>query len=111
LTWQKQLDGNKAAELSLALAKQRTEQNPANKKAKSMLIDAERLVADGPDKPFLDLWFRNDTEGFIVGAYGLILGTTDGGKTWQSWQDRLDNGQGRHLLFDRCGWQGYLSGG
>lgn len=103
-TWQGQLDGKKAAELSLALAKQRaalaagdTKGKQQLKRNQNLVIEAERLVADGPDKPFLDLSFRNEAEGFIVGAYGLILGTTDGGQTWTSWQDRLDNGRGRHL--------------
>jgi len=96
-SWQMQLDGKKAAELSLAMAKEWVAQNPDDSKAKHLLNDAKRLVADGADKPFLDLWFRNESEGFVVGAYGLILGTTDGGKTWSSWQNRLDNPFGLHL--------------
>ena len=110
-TWKLQLDGKKVAELSLALAKQKVAATPGDAKAAHMLEDAERLVADGPDKPFLDLWFRNEAEGFIVGAYGLILGTTDGGLTWRSWQDRLDNGKGRHLYsIDAVGNDIYLAG-
>ena len=97
-TWQRQLDGRKAADLSLTLARQFVERaKPGDARAKGLLADAERLVADGPDKPFLDLWFHDPNEGFVVGAYGLILGTSDGGRTWLSWQDRIDNPRGHHL--------------
>jgi photosystem II stability/assembly factor-like uncharacterized protein len=111
LSWKTQLDGKKAAELLLESAKQYVERNPNDSKAKQLVTDAERAVADGPDKPFLDLWFRNETEGFIVGAYGLILGTTDGGQTWHSWQDRLDNPKGLHLYsIDVAGNDVYIAG-
>jgi photosystem II stability/assembly factor-like uncharacterized protein len=39
----------------------------------------------------LDVWFENESHGFVVGAYNLILETTDGGRTWQSWFDRVTN--------------------
>jgi AraC family transcriptional regulator len=44
-----------------------------------MVRNAELLVSDGADKPFLDLYFKNDREGLGVGAYGLIFQTIDGG--------------------------------
>ena len=31
------------------------------------------------------------TNGFVVGAFNLILRTRDGGKTWEPWFDRTDN--------------------
>lgn len=88
-TWVKQLDGKEAAKLVLAAAKTRGD---AGK-----LAEAERFMADGPDKPFLDVRFADAKNGMIVGAYGLILGTMDGGKTWQSWLERIDNPKGKHL--------------
>ena len=45
----------------------------------------------GPDKPFLDVWFADAQNGYVVGAYNLIFRTGDGGKTWESWFDRTDN--------------------
>ncbi len=96
-TWLRQLDGRKAAEATLAMARHLADKSPGDDKVKLLFTEAERLVSDGPDKPFLDLYFRNEEEGFIVGAYGLILGTSDGGKNWRSWQHRLENGRGRHL--------------
>jgi hypothetical protein len=38
--------------------------------------EAEGLVQDGPDKPFLGLHFADAKRGWVVGAYGLALATT-----------------------------------
>lgn len=96
-TWTRQLDGRQAARILFDGASQALERAPGDPGARRRLQEARQLVEDGPDKPFFDLWFRNDREGFVVGAYGLILGTTDGGRSWQSWQERLDNPKGNHL--------------
>ncbi|ROM98007.1 WD40/YVTN/BNR-like repeat-containing protein [Pseudomonas brassicacearum] len=82
-TWVKQLDGIATAELARVLAQQSNDPK--------QLKDAERLVADGPDKPFLDLYFRDRRNGFVVGAYGLILRTVDGGDSWQPWMQQVEN--------------------
>jgi photosystem II stability/assembly factor-like uncharacterized protein len=39
-------------------------------------------VADG-DPPLLDVWFGDARRGLAVGAYGLALATTDGGRRWR----------------------------
>jgi photosystem II stability/assembly factor-like uncharacterized protein len=88
-TWSKQLDGIAAAQLALDAAKKE-----GNEKA---IADAEHLVADGPDKPFLDLYFENEQTGYITGAYNLMFKTTDGGKSWQPWQSHVANPKGLHL--------------
>jgi photosystem II stability/assembly factor-like uncharacterized protein len=54
-------------------------------------------VSDGPDKPFLNLLFENDKTGYVVGAYGLIFKTEDGGATWKSWMGHVDNPRGMHI--------------
>ena len=61
------------------------------------LSDAQYGVEEGPWKPFLDVWFADEKTGYIVGAYGMMFRTTDGGASWQPWGDRLDNPQGLHL--------------
>jgi photosystem II stability/assembly factor-like uncharacterized protein len=88
-TWVKKLDGIQAAELALKAAK-------ASGDPKA-LREAQRLVADGADKPFLDLHFFDARRGIVVGAYNLIFVTEDGGETWQPWMDRLDNPKALHL--------------
>lgn len=62
-----------------------------------MMAEIKSLVEKGPDKPFLDVWFENETNGFIVGAFNLIFHTVDGGKTWEPWFDRTENQKRLHL--------------
>lgn len=44
-----------------------------------------------------DLMFIDAERGFAVGAFGLLLATTDGGRTWQGASHRTDNERGFHL--------------
>jgi photosystem II stability/assembly factor-like uncharacterized protein len=90
-TWTLQLDGRKANELQVAAMQRKVASDPASEEAKRLLAEAQRDAEQGPDKPFLDVWFANAENGFVVGAYNLIVHTTDGGKTWESWFDRTDN--------------------
>ncbi len=85
-TWSKQFDGIQAAE---AMARAAT---TAQAKA-----EAGQMLADGPDKPFLNLYFENASTGYILGAYNLMFRTGDGGKSWQPWQSRLSNPKSLHL--------------
>ena len=94
-TWVKQLDGRQAAQLELATARADVAQHRPG--ADKRLRDAEQLVGEGADKPLLDVYFSDERNGLVVGAYGLIFGTGDGGQTWQSLKSRLDNPKGRHL--------------
>jgi photosystem II stability/assembly factor-like uncharacterized protein len=58
--------------------------------------DAQMAVDEGPTRPFMDVWFKNNQEGIIVGSFGMILQTKDGGKTWLPILDRIDNLDGYH---------------
>ncbi len=58
--------------------------------------DAEFALQQGPCQPLMDVWFKNDKEGIIIGAFGLILSTKDGGKTWQPMLDSIENMNGFH---------------
>ena len=89
-SWTKVLDGREANRLVLEQMKRKVEAGGSDADRK-LLDEATRNVELGPDKPFLDLWFANANEGFVVGAYNLILHTADGGKSWQPWFDRTDN--------------------
>ena len=88
-TWLLQFDGREAAKAELKQAQ-------ASGAAQRVAL-AEQLVGDGPDKPFLAVHFWNEQRGLVIGAFGLIFGTEDGGKTWASWTDRVDNPKGLHL--------------
>ncbi|MEJ2157178.1 MAG: YCF48-related protein [Desulfobacteraceae bacterium] len=96
-SWVKQFDGTQAAALALAAAEQRAAAEPDPEKREDILFSAQRLMEDGPDKPFLDLCFLDEQTGFVVGAFNLIFRTTDGGATWTPWQDRVVNPMELHF--------------
>ncbi|MNJ26051.1 Ycf48-like protein precursor [compost metagenome] len=80
-TWQRQLDGANIG----ALLRQQS--------AQGMTLPAEGST----DFPLLDVWFEDERNGFVVGAFNLILHTEDGGKTWSPWSSRTQNPKGLHL--------------
>ncbi|PRA59412.1 glycosyl hydrolase [Pseudomonas sp. MYb187] len=81
--WEVQLDGVKAASLFLDQAQrvvaEKGDQDPDAAKA---LSQADFLVQDGPDKPFLTMQVDDAKRITIFGAFGLALSSPDGGKTW-----------------------------
>ena len=59
------------------------------------------LVADGPDKPFLDGLIWDAQRWLVVGAYGLAFRTDDAGATWTPWMARLPNPKALHWYVAR----------
>jgi photosystem II stability/assembly factor-like uncharacterized protein len=118
-TWQKQLDGYQLNEQIMAVAERIVEQfrvaleaiesqeEPdeveledaqfALEEAEFMLEGAADDTSAGPVRPLLDVWFRDDQEGFVTGSYGMLLHTTDGGQNWELVSDRMDNVEAYHL--------------
>jgi len=88
--WVVRLDGRRAAQLAKEAATTPQEQR-----------EAERLVSDGPDKPFLDVIVWDATRFLVVGAYGLAFHSSDGGTTWSPWMARLANPKSRHWYMAR----------
>ena len=64
--------------------------------AEANLRGMRQTQNEGPTKPLMDVMFFNDQEGLIVGALGFILRTADGGQTWTSLLDRIENPFGYH---------------
>lgn len=89
-TWTLRLDGRRLA----TLAKEAATTPEAQR-------DAERLIADGADKPFMDVVLWDARRMLAVGAYGLAFHTADGGQTWSPWMDRLPNPKGLHWYVAR----------
>lgn len=89
--WELQLTGRTANQLLVAAMERKVAADPASDDAKKLLDEAKRYAEQGPDKPFLDVWFADARTGYVVGAYNLVFRTTDGGKTWESWFDRTEN--------------------
>ncbi|PHQ24250.1 photosystem I reaction center subunit IV [Marinobacter guineae] len=112
-TWKLQLTGVQALEIAIqtkedqaAAMEERIEAAPEAEKGDlewaldDILFTMENMQSDldiGPVNPLLDVWFENDNHGFVVGAYGMILRTTDGGESWQDWAPRIDNATNFHL--------------
>lgn len=88
-TWEKQLDGKVAAQINADAV--------AGLDDAFQRRNAQQLQADGPDKPFLGVYFADAKRGWVVGAYGIAFATDDGGKHWQSLIPQLDNPKLRHL--------------
>lgn len=119
LNWEKQLDGHQLNEQILSVAERIVEQVRADletlqadenadeyaiEDAEFMLEEAEFALEGamddtdaGPVRPLLDVWFRNEREGFVVGSYGMLLHTSDGGQNWTLVSDRMDNAEAFHL--------------
>jgi len=110
-TWTKQLDGRVAAQIMAKDIEAKLAASPDSEELKSLATEAQRSVEVGPDKPFLDVWFESETTGFVIGAYNLIFRTTDGGKTWQSWFDRVPNPKFMNLYSIRPAAGGVYMGG
>lgn len=116
-TWVKQFDGFEANKMVLEQAKQvKAELEDELKKVNVMgnssrisdveeaLENAEYALEDAfidfedkSTKPLLDVWFKNKQNGFVIGAYGMIFKTTDGGNSWNDWSSHVENPDRFHL--------------
>jgi photosystem II stability/assembly factor-like uncharacterized protein len=99
-TWVKQFDGNDANKLiqnefSSKLNEKKNQLNQKNLSAQvkdqllseidSLTLGIEDIKAGsefGPSRPLFGVWFKNNLEGVVVGSFGQIFGTTNGGQSW-----------------------------
>ena len=111
-SWVKQLDGYDACRTLYRYYRNHPlSANIANEDKESVRRDINYLIEDGPVHPFLDVWFEDESNGFIVGAFNLIFHTEDGGKNWIPWFDRTDNPTGMHLYaIQNVGKEVYICG-
>ncbi|MBP8925015.1 MAG: glycosyl hydrolase [Pseudomonadales bacterium] len=93
--WERQLDGRRTAKDMIAfyqgLASEGDE--AAARLAQELPINWQ----DGPEQPWLGVWFENEQHGFVSGAFNLMLETRDGGQSWTPWTHRVDNPEALHL--------------
>ncbi|EZQ18709.1 glycosyl hydrolase [Halopseudomonas bauzanensis] len=95
INWSKQLDGRMAAEQFTHYYRELA--GNGDVEAGTALELTELNYRDGPGLPYLDVWFRDESEGFVVGAFGNIAYTNDSGATWTPLTHRIDNDAGLHL--------------
>jgi photosystem II stability/assembly factor-like uncharacterized protein len=109
-TWEKQLDGKTAAELTL--------HHFASKTGADLTPDVERaarqakaLVDETNTQTLLDVAFETDKVGYVVGTFNRIFRTEDGGKTWTPLMDRTNNPKELHFYaIQTDGKDTYLAG-
>lgn len=99
-TWSKVLDGRTL--LALLNNHYRGLAARGDAGAVAVLDEVKRAAAQSatPDVlsyPFLDISIDAGGEGFLAGAFGLLLHTRDGGKSWEPWLERADNDRRMHL--------------
>jgi photosystem II stability/assembly factor-like uncharacterized protein len=106
--WNRQFDGNTSNAQMLAALREQVQRAAAvsggNDAAKRSLELAEDRVGDveaaikaGPSRPLMDVAFFDPQHGFVVGAFGQVFETRDGGKAWSYIGQRLSNPEGLHL--------------
>jgi photosystem II stability/assembly factor-like uncharacterized protein len=93
-TWTKQYDGRQAREELTAHFEAGAKSGNAT--ATRLVDEIRRNYENGPEQPILDIWFETPDRGWAAGAFGTLLGTEDGGKTWQSWVEKVDIDQLYH---------------
>lgn len=108
--WQAVLDGRQinqmlqaGAQRTLQQAQAASDAAPADPTLSQQLEDAQFYLDDaqasqdaGPARPLLDLWVRDERHAWVVGAYGVMLETDDGGRQWRL-LDNLPNPERLHL--------------
>lgn len=88
-TWIRQIDGRIAAKTFPSYY-----QNKIDQGAVELLPYLEQVSINFKEQamlPYFDIQFDTAQTGYIVGAFGTIAGTDDGGKTWQPWLERIEN--------------------
>jgi photosystem II stability/assembly factor-like uncharacterized protein len=89
VTWTKQFDRNASKQVLRAHYEQRIN---AGEKGLQRYLDQTKLNTDGDvSLPYLGVWFEDPNNGYAVGAFGMIIATHDGGRSWIPWLDRIDN--------------------
>lgn len=99
-SWERLLDGRSLLKLLLSAYAERVKNGEPDAAAVQKEITRAAAQSATPDvlpTPLLDVWFADANEGFLVGAFGLVLRTRDGGKTWEPLIEHADNERRFHL--------------
>jgi photosystem II stability/assembly factor-like uncharacterized protein len=97
-TWTRQLDGRAIGTVVVDYYAKAAAGGAADAaRADALQAEARRIAQQGADNPLLDVWFADEKQGYVVGAFGLILRTADGGATWEPLLHAVDNPKALHL--------------
>jgi photosystem II stability/assembly factor-like uncharacterized protein len=71
-----------------------------NSEIESLELAVEDIKAGaefGPSRPLFGVWFKNQLEGIVVGSFGQIFATKNGGETWSYSGNGLSNPDNFHF--------------
>jgi photosystem II stability/assembly factor-like uncharacterized protein len=88
-TWTKRLDGVSARAEFEAYYGRRI--SAGDETLAEYLRQIQLNYDNGPSLPWLGVWFTDAETGYVVGSFGDIAFTSDGGQTWLPWLDHIDN--------------------
>lgn len=99
-SWQLQLDGRRLLTLLNTYYAPRADKG--DESAALMLKEVAMAASSSATPgvlaaPLLDVMFDELGNGFAVGAFGLLLHSTDNGQNWEPWVERSDNERRMHL--------------
>ena len=99
-SWQVQLDGRRLLTLLNAYYRPRAEQG--DESAALVLREVAMAASSSATPgvlaaPFLDVLFDEQGNGFAVGAFGMLLHSSDDGQNWEPWIERSGNDRRMHL--------------
>lgn len=93
-TWERLVDGRILLQQVVAQYQQNV--SAGDPDAAGYLEEIQANFQAGPEAPLLGIWFENARDGFAVSTFGMLFATQDGGATWQSWMERVDDGRRLH---------------
>ncbi|MBD1586150.1 WD40/YVTN/BNR-like repeat-containing protein [Pseudomonas typographi] len=99
-SWKVQLDGRSLLALLRHSYGERAGKGDTTAQDLLAELDLAMTTSATPDvlaAPFLDVLFDANGTGFVVGAFGMILRSSDFGASWEPWVERSDNGRSMHL--------------
>lgn len=97
-TWTKQFDGNQYGQQGLEYYQEKLAADPDSEILQLLVEEMQFAVEQGADKPFFVVRFHTEEFGHAVGAYGMVLATWDGGKTWIPRMETVENYGFSHLF-------------
>jgi photosystem II stability/assembly factor-like uncharacterized protein len=97
-TWVKQYDGLRYGTEGKALYEKFAAEDPNDTLFPYLVDEMDFAISQGADKPIFKIYFLDDKRGYAVGAYGMVLNTLDGGKTWTHRLETIENDSFYHVF-------------
>ncbi|KAA1193301.1 hypothetical protein F0M18_05525 [Pseudohalioglobus sediminis] len=97
-TWVKQYDGLRYGEEGRAYYSKLAKENPDNEMYPFLVEEMDFAISQGADKPLFAVDFHDESYGHVLGAYGMILKTEDGGKNWVHVLETTENDSFYHVF-------------